>query len=83
MTEKVFKISGMHCAACSSSIERFMSRQSGVENVSVNLTTEKMNISYDDSCLDTDKICELVAGLGFGAEEYVSADAMARDARKK
>lgn len=83
MTEKVFKISGMHCAACSSSIERFMSRQSGVENVSVNLTTEKMNISYDDSCLDTDKICELVAGLSFGAEEYVSADAMARDARKK
>lgn len=83
MTEKVFKISGMHCAACSSSIERFMSRQSGVENVSVNLTTEKMNISYDDSCLDTDKICELVAGLSFGAEEYVSADAMARDVRKK
>lgn len=83
MTEKVFKISGMHCAACSSSIERFMSRQSGVENASVNLTTEKMNISYDDSCLDTDKICSLVAGLSFGAEEYVSADAMARDARKK
>lgn len=83
MTEKVFKISGMHCAACSSSIERFMSRQSGVENVSVNLTTEKMNISYDDSSLDADKICELVAGLSFGAEEYVSADAMARDARKK
>lgn len=83
MTEKVFKISGMHCAACSSSIERFMSRQSGVENVSVNLTTEKMNISYDDNSLDTDKICELVAGLSFGAEEYVSADAMARDARKK
>ncbi len=83
MTEKVFKISGMHCAACSSSIERFMSRQSGVENVSVNLTTEKMNISYDDSCLDTDKICELVAGLSFGAEEYVSADAMAAEVRKK
>lgn len=83
MTEKVFKISGMHCAACSSSIERFMSRQSGVENVSVNLTTEKMNISYDDNSLDADKICSLVAGLSFGAEEYVSADAMARDARKK
>lgn len=83
MTEKVFKISGMHCAACSSSIERFMSRQSGVENVSVNLTTEKMNISYDNSCLDADKICELVVGLSFGAEEYVSADAMAAEVRKK
>lgn len=82
MTEKVFKISGMHCAACSSSIERFMRRQPGVESVSVNLTTEKMNISYDDS-LDSDKICELVSHLSFGAEEYVSADAQAAEARKK
>lgn len=82
MTEKVFKISGMHCAACSSSIERFMRRQPGVESVSVNLTTEKMNISYDES-LDADKICELVSRLSFGAEEYVSADALAAEARKR
>lgn len=82
MTEKVFKISGMHCAACSSSIERFMRRQPGVESVSVNLTTEKMNIAYDDS-LDADKICELVSHLSFGAEEYVSADALAAEARKR
>ncbi len=82
MTEKVFRISGMHCAACSASIERFLRRQAGVESVSVNLTTEKMNISYDDS-LDVQKISELVAQLGFGAEEYVSSDSLAAEMRKK
>ncbi len=82
MTQKVFRISGMHCAACSSSLERFMSRQAGVDFVSVNLTTEKMTISYDES-LDADKICELVSRLSFSAEEYVSAEAIAYEVRKK
>lgn len=82
MTEKTFKISGMHCAACSSSLERFMGRQGGVQSVSVNLTTEKMDIVYDDS-LDVPKICELVSRLSFGAEEYVSADALAAENRRK
>ena len=82
MTEKTFKISGMHCAACSSSLERFMQRQEGVQSVSVNLTTEKMDIVYDDN-LDVPKICELVSRLSFGAEEYISADALAAENRRK
>lgn len=82
MTEKTFKISGMHCAACSSSLERFMQRQAGVQSVSVNLTTEKMDIIYDDT-LDVQKICELVSRLSFGAQEYVSADALAAENRRK
>ena len=71
----------MHCAACSASLEKFMSRQSAVSEVSVNLTTEKMRIVYDDT-LDTDKICELVSRLGFEAEQYVAADSLALKQRK-
>ncbi len=82
MTEKTFIISGMHCAACSASLERFMQRQAGVQSVSVNLTTEKMDIVYDDT-LDAEKIIELVSRLSFGAQEYVSADALAAENRRK
>ena len=32
-----FDISGMHCAACSSRIERVVGRMEGVEKISVNL----------------------------------------------
>ena len=59
-----------------------MSRQEGVQSVSVNLTTEKMDVVYDDR-LDADKICELVSRLSFGAQEYISADALAAQRRKR
>lgn len=72
----------MHCAACSSSLKKVMSRQEGVQSVSVNLTTEKMDVVYDDR-LDADKICELVSRLSFGAQEYISADALAAQRRKR
>lgn len=72
----------MHCAACSSSLKKFMSRQEGVQSVSVNLTTEKMDVVYDDR-LDADKICELVSRLSFGTQEYISADALAAQRRKR
>ncbi len=81
VTEKVFKISGMHCAACSASLEKFMSRQSAVSEVSVNLTTEKMRIVYDDT-LNAEKVCELVSRLGFEAEEYVAKDSAALKQRR-
>ena len=79
---KVYKIGGMHCAACSSGLERFMKKQPGVQSVSVNLTTEKMTIAYDDS-LSVEDICSLVSRIGFTAEEYVSAEALAALERKK
>jgi Cu+-exporting ATPase len=83
MTTKTFKIGGMHCAACSSGIEKFMGRQPGVDTVSVNLTTEKMTISYDESVLDATKIVSLVEKLMYTAEEYISAEAQAAAARKR
>ena len=59
-----------------------MSRQEGVQSVSVNLTTEKMDVVHDDR-LDADKICELVSRLSIGAQEYISADALAAQRRKR
>ena len=51
MTENNYKISGMHCAACSAAIERFLGKQEAVEYVSVNLTTEKMLVRYNEDIL--------------------------------
>ena len=41
-----------------------------------------MDVVYDDR-LDADKICELVSRLSFGAQEYISADALAAQRRKR
>ena len=83
MTEKTFKIGGMHCAACSASIEKVMNRQEAVSSASVNLTTEKMDIVYDESRLSPRDICTLVDGIGFTAEEYVSDEARRAETRKR
>ena len=64
--EKSFSVSGMHCAACSSRIERVVSALTGVESASVNLATEQMNCVYDNTVIDENLIVERVSEIGFG-----------------
>ena len=49
MQEERYDISGMHCAACSASVEKVTRRLPGVERSDVNLTTGIMTIGYDES----------------------------------
>ena len=48
MREEKYDISGMHCAACSASVERVTRRLPGVERSDVNLTTGILTIAYDE-----------------------------------
>ncbi len=61
-------IKGMHCAACSTRIERVVNNLEGVTDCSVNLATEKAKITYDPLAITINAITETVAGLGFSAE---------------
>ena len=70
VTEK-YKIDGMTCAACSSSVERVTRKLEGVKESNVNLTTGLMTITYDDTLANPDKIVAKVTKAGFGAEPYV------------
>ena len=64
-----YDIQGMHCAACSSRIERVVGRMDGVAGVSVNLATAKAEVRVPRSRRDelSAAIVARVAGLGFGA----------------
>lgn len=68
MKKEVFNIEGMHCASCSARIEKVFSKKDSVSSVSVNLTTEKMSIEYDEDMIGRDEIEESVSKLGFKAE---------------
>ena len=83
MTEKTYRITGMHCAACSAGIEKYLSRQTGVESVSVNLITEIMTVRFDESAITSAQIVEHVKKLRYGCEEYVSAEALAAEEKRK
>ncbi|MDT8716011.1 cadmium-translocating P-type ATPase [Clostridium sp. 19966] len=67
MSSKVFKIEGMTCAACVRAVERATKRIDGVSEAAVNLATEKLNITYDDSKVDEEKIKIAVEKAGYKA----------------
>ncbi len=60
-------ITGMHCAACSSRIERVVGALEGVEECSVNLATARAVVVYNPALIDTALIEERISGLGFSA----------------
>ena len=66
MREEKYDISGMHCAACSASVERVTRKLPGVERSDVNLTTEMMTICYDENLVTPEQIKAKVEKAGFG-----------------
>ena len=66
MREEKYDISGMHCAACSASVERVTRKLPGVERSDVNLTTEMMTICYDENQVTPEQIKAKVEKAGFG-----------------
>ncbi|MDU4317779.1 MAG: heavy metal translocating P-type ATPase [Clostridium sp.] len=67
--KKDFKVTGMTCAACSSRVERVLSKMEGVTKAEVNLATEDLHIDYDDSKLKIQDIIGKIEKAGYGAYE--------------
>lgn len=68
MVTKKFDIEGMRCAACSSAVERVTQKLNGVEESTVNLTTEILTISFDEQKLSDDEIIKKIERAGFRAK---------------
>ena len=73
MKEEKYDISGMHCAACSASVEKVTRRLSGVERSDVNLTTGIMTIRYDEGQVSPEQIIAKVEKAGFGCMLHAEA----------
>ncbi len=58
-------VEGMHCAACSSRIEKVVGNMDGVVSATVNLALHEMRLAWDDSKVSYDAIKERVDALGF------------------
>lgn len=69
MKEK-FSITGMTCSACSSGIEKNVSKLKGVERADVSLMGESMTVVYDEKALSREDIIKAVQALGYGASIF-------------
>jgi len=67
MAEKqvTLPITGMHCANCSSTIERNLSKLDGVAEANVNYATERATVIYDPSVLGEDAIIGKIRDAGY------------------
>ena len=74
MKTETYIITGMHCAACSASVQRVVSRLKGIEECDVNLMTEKMTVTYDESVVGASDFERVVTKAGFGLRENVAVE---------
>ena len=65
MKKIILKIEGMTCSACSSGLEKYLNKQEGIQNASVNLVMATALVEYDETILDQKKIETFVKKAGF------------------
>ncbi|OGQ87815.1 MAG: copper-translocating P-type ATPase [Deltaproteobacteria bacterium RIFOXYD12_FULL_56_24] len=58
-------IRGMHCASCSSRIEKVLATTEGIRKATVNLAAESLEVEWDAGQLSLADIAGIVKGLGF------------------
>ncbi len=68
MKSSRFTVTGMTCSACSSHVEKAVSKMEGVEKVSVNLLAGSMQVDYDETLLRDSEIVKTVKKAGYGTK---------------
>lgn len=64
MKKVILKIEGMTCSACSSSLEKYLLKQKGIDDALVNLVMSSASISYEDN-ITLDDLNRFVSEAGF------------------
>ena len=62
---KVFKVRGMHCAACSNLINKILGKQKGALEVNANFGSESANILYDPDQITPEQMNAILQKIGY------------------
>ena len=65
MKKIILSIEGMTCSACSNGLEKYLNKQDGIKQASVNLVMANASIEYDEKKLNIDNLNEFVKKAGF------------------
>ena len=83
---KIFKIRGMHCAACANLINKFLLKQKGVLEANANFGSESLNVFYDNSAITPEQMNAVLKKLGYSliiAEKESESEELAEMERQK
>lgn len=67
--KKNYQLGGISCQVCVNKIEKKLSKLEGIKEATVNLSTEKLSVEYDETILKEEIIIETVKKLGYEIEE--------------
>lgn len=65
MKKIILGVEGMTCSACSNGLEKYLNKQNGIINASVNLVMANVNIDYDENILNQDIMEKYIKQAGF------------------
>ena len=65
MHTETYRVKGMHCASCSSVIEKTFKKVEGVHSVEVNYGTEKAKVSFDPAKTNAQELSKKIEPLGY------------------
>lgn len=65
MKKIILAIDGMTCSACSNGLEKYLKKQNGIIDTSVNLVMANATIEYDDTIVNLKKIEQFIKEAGF------------------
>ncbi len=68
MSTLTLKVTGMTCAACSSRVERALSKMPGIKSAQVNLALETATIEYDADVVGKKEIIDQITVIGYGVQ---------------
>ena len=65
MKKVILKIEGMTCSACSNGLEKYLNKQDGITQASVNLVMATAQVEYDETKVDRKMLDTFVKKAGF------------------
>ena len=65
MIKRSYKVEGMHCASCASSVESMLGSLEGVGNAQVNFADESVLVEYDDQAVSAGQLKDAVRQIGY------------------
>jgi len=65
LERKIYKVRGMHCAACSNLINKFLIKQKGVKEANASFGSESLNVAYDPSEITPEQMNAALGKMGY------------------
>jgi Cu2+-exporting ATPase len=79
--KEIFRVEGMSCAACASSVESMLMSQEGVRSVAVSFAGERATVEYEPGKIGFQALKQAIQDIGYDLFEDVAEDADTVDER--